>query len=125
MLSRVVNRSFVRSFAAEAKATRMSPATRHLLDLNGDGKVDFDDVKYVVNNVRASRQAKFWGAVAFTGFFAAFGGLNLFSQMSKPMPADQKFFKWGGIYSRFHPEAGEEVGKKWGVKLTKPNEKGA
>ena len=70
-----------------------------------------DDVKYAVNNVRASRQAKFWGAVAFTGFFAAFGGLNLFSQMSKPMPADQKFFKWGGIYSRFHPEAGEEVGQ--------------
>ena len=36
-----------------------------------------------------------------------------------------RFFKWGGIYSRFHPEAGTEVGKKWGVKLTKPNEKGA
>lgn len=36
-----------------------------------------------------------------------------------------RFFKWGGIYSRFHPEAGAEVGKKWGVKLTKPNEKGA
>ena len=34
-----------------------------------------------------------------------------------------RFFKWGGIYSRFHPEAGGEVAKKWGVKLTGPNAK--
>merc|ERR1719473_2450332 len=123
MLRRVASTSLVRRCATDAKVAnplRMSTHQKHMLDLNGDGKIDFDDVKFAANKVW---QARFWAVAAGTMFFAAFGGLNLFSRLSNPVKQDQKFFKWGGIYSRFHPEAGAEVSAKWGVGLSGPNPK--
>merc|ERR1711988_1609420 len=78
--------------------------------------VDFGDVKYAAQNVykNVDGQAKFWAVVFGGAFFTAYGGLNCFSSKGEHpnRPADQKFFKWGGIYSRFHPEVGCEVGRE-------------
>ena len=92
-----------------------------MFDLNGDGKVDMQDVRCAVQSMDG--KAKVWAAFMGLSLFSAFGGLSLFSRMSAAMPEDQKFFKWGGVYSRFNPEAGKEAAAKWGVKLTKPNPK--
>merc|ERR1719198_50885 len=127
MLVRASTRLLARRFATDAKPVgpRISTAQRHMLDLNGDGKVDFDDVRYAVSQVSQDRQGKIWAAVFGTMFFAAYGGLNLFSRLQGERPEEEKFFKWGGVYSRFFPEAGKEVSAKWGVKLTGPGGKEA
>lgn len=121
MLRRVsTRRVFARCFqdSAPRQTTAQVRTSTSMFDVNGDGKVDMEDVRCAMQNMQSmDRKAKVWAAFIGVSLFSAFGGLSLFSRMSSAVPSDQKFFKWGGVYSRFHPEAGKEAAAKWGVKL--------
>lgn len=138
--ARQVQQSAPRKATADLKPA----AVLNPFDVNGDGKVDFDDVKFVMSEAKkklaakGDRQGKYWAAIFGTAFFVAYGGLQGVGtwghrlklklngedtyQTGAGRASSEKFFKWGGVYSRFHPETGSEVSAKWGVKLSGPKD---